>query len=524
MRIFGGRWRTSLAWRVTSTIVFLSLAIIYIVGSALFTQLSHGISQEKTNVSLADAQSTTRSVELQLAIARYQTSTTVKKIVSDVLTIPSLTGATSGREVALVAMPKNKQAVASYQGTSNLLSLDSIPEELRLQVQKSKSNVYAESTMIYLSGKSERALVVGNPLDIPGAGKYEFYTLFSLAQQDSTLSLIGGALWLTGAVLILLIGLVTWLVIRQVISPVREAARIATQLTAGDLEQRMSVVGENEIAILGIAFNEMAVSLKQQISRLENLSRLQQRFVADVSHELRTPLTTMRMAAQVIFTARDGFDPVVARSAELLIAQIERFEGLLSDLLEVSRFDAEAAVVDIQKIDITTIVKQTIDYVHPSREQFINLHAPEEPVFVDADSRRIERIMRNLVTNAIDHCDGQNIDVYIAESEGEVAVAVRDYGIGFSDKDNKFLFDRFWRADPSRARIRGGTGLGLSIALEDAKLHQGTLQAWGRPRRGANFVLTLPKTFGNSIKSFPIAVVPPSELSTIIESTVDEDL
>jgi len=511
------RWRSSLAWRVTATTVLLSLSILVLVGSALYTNLERGIFNEKLNNSLSDADSSAQSVELQLAIAQYQSSIDVGKVLGDVLSVPVGTGYSSGREVALFPAPGTPKSGAAYEGTSNLLSPKSIPENFRKEVRAKKGEKWTRLTIQYLGGRSEKGIAVGNIITVPSVGKFEFYVLFSLAQQDQTLSLILRALWLTGIALVLLLGLITWLIIRQVVSPVRDAAVVAEQLTAGDLDQRMNVKGENEIARLGYAFNEMAVVLKQQILRLENLSRLQQRFVSDVSHELRTPLTTVRMASEVIYAARESFDPSVQRSAELLLAQIDRFEGLLSDLLEVSRFDAEAAVLDIDQIDLTNLVKRTVDYLHPSRERILTIHAPHDPVFIDADSRRIERILRNLISNAIDHRADKPVDIYIAENENEAAVAVRDYGIGFNARESKQLFERFWRADPARARVRGGSGLGLSIALEDAKLHQGLLEAWGSPARGANFVLTLPKRSGGFVELHPLPVIPAGEHSTISE-------
>jgi two-component system sensor histidine kinase MtrB len=261
----------------------------------------------------------------------------------------------------------------------------------------------------------------------------------------------------------------------------------------------------------------MAVSIQQQIYRLENLSMLQQRFVSDVSHELRTPLTTLRMAAEVIYQGKDNFDPNIARSSELLINQIDRFELLLSDLLEVSRFDAEAASIDLTTFNIVNLVKKTVDYLHPSKATKLIIDSPNKLIQIQADQRRIERILRNLISNALDHSEGKNVKVCIAESDNEVAVSVRDFGLGFNEEDAPFLFDRFWRADPARARTRGGSGLGLSIALEDTKLHQGQLLAWGRPHQGAHFVLTLPKNHGSLVQSFPIALIPEDKLSTVEE-------
>ena len=266
----------------------------------------------------------------------------------------------------------------------------------------------------------------------------------------------------------------------------------------------------------------MAVSLQQQISRLENLSRLQQRFVSDVSHELRTPLTTIRMASQVLFDARHNLDPASARSSELLIAQIERFETLLTDLLEVSRFDARAAILEMHEVDISNLVRQVADQLHAPGD--LRVDAPTSPVNSHVDPRRIERILRNLISNAIDHSEGKGVVIRVAESDHEVSVGVRDYGIGFSEREGERLFDRFWRADPSRSRLRGGTGLGLAIALEDAQLHEGTLKAWGRPGLGAHFVLTLPKSPGIPLSSEPIPVIPQDAPSTALFEIDTDDI
>jgi two-component system sensor histidine kinase MtrB len=304
-------------------------------------------------------------------------------------------------------------------------------------------------------------------------------------------------MWGTGFLLIALIMITASVVLRQVIKPVKHAAEVAEQLTSGDLLQRMEVKGQDEVARLGTAFNEMADTLERQIRRLENLSRVQQRFVSDVSHELRTPLTTIRMAADVIHASRENFDPVISRSSELLLAQIERFENLLSELLEVSRFDAEVAVLSLDKVDIVALVRRSVDdlgFAIREKDSEIRIDSQEDSMVIDADPRRVERIMRNLLGNAIDHAEEKPIDVTVRANENAVSIGVRDYGIGLSPQHINRVFDRFWRADPSRSRIRGGTGLGLSIAREDAQLHGGEIRVWGELEKGSNFVLTLPKT------------------------------
>ncbi len=504
-------WNSSLVFRVTSTIVALSFIIIWLLGSALYNQISSGIFDEKLKLSILDAQSTARNTQLQLTFSQYQDKAALKLIFSEILAVPPKTFESAARELAIFTY-KDTGSRYRFDGTSNLLEPKSVPESLREKTRvastTNSSTKWERADLQYVDGKVEPAIAVGHILTIKGAGKYEFYVLFSLAQQSRTMSLILNYLWLTGIALTLLIGLITFFVLRRLISPIRDAARVAEELTAGNLELRMDIQGQDEIASLGYSFNEMAVSLQQQISRLENLSKLQQRFVSDVSHELRTPLTTIRMASQVIYSARENFEPTVTRSAELLISQIERFESLLTDLLEVSRFDAQAAILEIEEIDLTTLVKETIDYLHPSQDRIIHLWAPDKPVLVDVDPRRIKRIIRNLISNAVDHREDKNIDIQIEETDNEVSIGVRDYGVGFNYIDKKLLFERFWRADSSRARTTGGTGLGLSIALEDARLHQGEIDVWGEPTKGAHFVLTIPKFAGGTINSKPISAQP----------------
>jgi two-component system sensor histidine kinase MtrB len=217
------------------------------------------------------------------------------------------------------------------------------------------------------------------------------------------------------------------------------------------------------------------------------------------------------MASEVIYNRRESFDPLVARSAELLSAQIERFERLLEDLLEVSRFDAEVAVLEPVDFDLIALINRAVNDFNLSDtdvDSKIVVISEAVTVAVKADARRVERIMRNLLSNALDHAEGKDVIVTITATPTEVGIGVRDLGVGLDEASLIRVFDRFWRADPSRARVRGGTGLGLSIALEDARLHNGELDAWGRPGKGAHFVLTLPRIAGEQIEGRPIKVVP----------------
>jgi two-component system sensor histidine kinase MtrB len=275
------------------------------------------------------------------------------------------------------------------------------------------------------------------------------------------------------------------------------------------------VHGEDDLARLATSFNQMASNLQRQIRQLEELSRLQRRFVSDVSHELRTPLTTVRMAGDVLHDAREDFDPTTARAAELLQTELDRFESLLVDLLEVSRFDAGAALLVADDVNLGDVVLRVVEATQPLADQRgvrVRVERPHHAVLAEADQRRVERIIRNLITNAIDHAEVGAADpgvvIRLDADDHAAAVVVRDYGVGLGPGESAMVFNRFWRADPARARTSGGTGLGLSISLEDTHLHGGWLQAWGRPGQGAQFRLTLPRRSGDPLRHSPLPLVP----------------
>jgi two-component system sensor histidine kinase MtrB len=354
-------------------------------------------------------------------------------------------------------------------------------------------------------------LVYGRPVPTQWGDQFELYYLYPLTTEASLAADVRRTVLVTGVPLVLLLVVVTGLVTRLVVRPVRTASRTAQRLSAGLLDQRMVVHGEDDLALLAASFNQMAENLQRQIVRLEEMSRLQRRFTSDVSHELRTPLTTVRMAADLIFAERAAYPPEVARSAELLQHELNRFETLLTDLLEISRFDAGFAALDGEPTDLVPVVRRTLERLHTvAARARVNLRVtvPDGPVIAEVDPRRIERVLRNLVDNAIEHGEGGPVEVTLAGSEAAAAVTVRDYGAGLRAGEEKLVFNRFWRADPSRARHTGGTGLGLAISLEDMRLHGGWLEAWGAPGRGAQFRLTVPLHAGDRLTGSPLPLVP----------------
>lgn len=495
----------------------LSLGVVWLTGSALYSQLSDGVREVNLESSLAEARSSFFNAQYQFLLKERAESSVITKAVQEVIVSSTELSLDQDRKSLFLSRFGTPVKISlkvespDYTTSTDGLDISSFPDELRERVRSSDLVEYQYTKMRYQDREDANVLIAGRKIAIPKSGNYEMYLVYSLNNQNRTLSIIRSALFITGFALIFLIGLITWLVVRQVVKPVREAATIAQKFTQGDFSQRMKVQNSDEIATLGTAFNDMALSLESQISRLENLSRVQQRFVSDVSHELRTPLTTLRLASEVIYSQKDSFDPTITRSSELLVAQLDRFERLLEDLLEVSRFDAEVAVLEPVDFDLIHLIERCIEDVRVSAHDHlisITIVHETDQVMIKADIRRVERVMRNLLSNALDHAEEKPIQVTVISTRTEVAVGVRDFGTGIDPSALSQIFDRFWRADPSRARVRGGTGLGLSIALEDARLHNGELDAWGAPGHGAHFVLTLPRIAGEQIGGRPIRPQP----------------
>ena len=511
-------WRRSLQARVVVSTLLLSTLVITLVGWVLLRQVSDGLVDAKTESSVAEATRGALDAQRRLSGASgtdLDSGAQLTQLVAGIVQ----RGSVQGYDVVLTGpIAGSTTEVAAGSGTRNTPGVltESVPESLRESVeQASTAAVTWTYTQARYDSRSEKpdvpAVVTGTQLTLPAdGGTYTLYYLFPMTEQERTLSLLQRALLTAGALLLVLVGGLTWLVTRQVVTPVRLARRVAERLSSGRLEERMHVRGEDDIARLGTSFNQMAASLQRQIRQLEELSRVQRRFVSDVSHELRTPLTTVRMAGDVLYDARDRFDPATARSAELLQKELDRFELLLSDLLEISRFDAGAAVLDLEDVNLADVAHRVVETTRPLAEARGTrvVVRSSGPCLAEADVRRVERVVRNLVTNAIDYADSQEVAILLAADDHAAALAVRDHGIGLKAGESAMVFNRFWRADPARARTSGGTGLGLSISLEDARLHGGWLQAWGMPGQGSQFRLTLPRRAGDPLEHSPLPLVP----------------
>jgi two-component system, OmpR family, sensor histidine kinase MtrB len=506
-------WRSSLQFRVIVSTMLLGLVVVLALGSYLYQQIANGLVDARVSQAKQDALQGSRSAQTQFDATDNTDTTSMTQLATDIASQLASPGADQSRDIILVRSGDSSSPTKIPTILSGDIGLPSIPGELRKAVAADPTHQKTQviSVTSEQTGQAVPAVIVGSQVTVPTAGRYELYFVFPMDREEATLDVVSRTFTVGGIALVLLVGAVAYVVTRVVVDPVRRAALVAERLSSGRLNERMTARGEDDIARLAAAFNGMADNLQRQIRQLENLSRVQQRFSSDVSHELRTPLTTIRMAGELLYDSRGDFAPPVARTAELLHAEIDRFEALLTDLLEISRFDAGAAALDLEATDLRSVATRVVEStttLATRRGSELVVQDPGVPCIAEVDPRRVERILRNLVVNAVEHGDGHPVTVSFGVNETAVAVAVRDHGVGLRPGEAGLVFNRFWRADPARARSTGGTGLGLAISLEDARLHEGWLQAWGEPGRGSCFRLTVPRRTGVPIDRSPLPLVP----------------
>lgn len=511
------RWRTSIQLRVIGSVFASSLLVIMALGFVLTSFVGQQLLDAKYNAATDEIDRARSIVEEQIRNTDSASSpqlriNNARAALSD-RTADSEQGSTGTvYEPVIIASDLTGGDISSPE-------VNPVPESLRDFVRQGQVSV--QYTTVDGSGGSFKALVIGSPVesDIQGL---ELYLVMPLDNEESTMSLMRGLLLAGAVVLMVLLVVIAWVFSQQLTVPVRTASRIAERFAAGHMRERMAVDGQDEVARLAISFNEMAENLSYQIRQLEEFGSLQQQFTSDVSHELRTPLTTVRMAADLIHANSEDLDPVTRRASELMNAELDRFEMLLGDLLEISRHDAGVANLSRELIDVRGVVKSTMGQLRALAGEVgseIQLDLPDEPVMEEVDSRRVERILRNLLANAIDHSEGRPVRVTMRVGAESLAVTVVDHGMGLKPGEADLVFNRFWRSDPSRERKTGGTGLGLAIAKEDAQLHGGRLESTGELGVGACFRLTLPRRPGQEVRTSPL----PLEVTEMVVTDVAGD-
>ncbi len=506
-------WWSSLGLRVVTIALTATLVILLVFGYLLVHQITDGILESKRSASVSEATTSLTRLQQQLRSTDLRAGSLYERLNQ----LADDAARQSGQYQVIIESPVSGLV-------SGGISVESVPPELAAKVAAGEGIWTQPTTVLYADPDRPHTpgIAVGSTLWAPGQNRgFPIYFIFPESDEAATLAMVQRVVISLGGLILLAMGLAIFLSTRQMSRPIRRASIAASRLAGGHLDERMPVRGTDDLARLATSMNGMAAELQRQINELEDLSSLQQQFVSDVSHELRTPLTTVRMAADLLIDSRDDSDPDMVRAAELLHDELGRFETLLSDLLEISRFDAGAAVLALDPCDVSALVADEAEAARPlanSLETPLVVRAETEAI-ADVDARRIRRIIRNLIANALEHGESRPVEVTVAANDEAVAVTVRDHGIGFEPSQAEMVFVRFWRADPSRVRSVGGTGLGLAISLEDAHLHHGWLEAWGRPGRGAQFRLTLPRRADQPLSHSPLPSSPDESGVEVTTST-----
>lgn len=518
-------WRSSLLTRTVATTVTLSGLAVTVIGGYMSLTIASSLLENRTNQILSETAraATTAQALFDNSVTPAGTIDVETANSSAQTAIRSAQSSPAGSGFAILRTPGQITDQTMTSTSTSGLDISVVSTELRSQVVTEPGQVHYQAVAITEGDERRPGIVAAASLQVPSAGQYELYMIYDLSDVQSTLTLIQQTLIAGSLALVVAIGVVTYFVVRLAIGPVRRAAQTAERLAEGYLEERLYESGEDVIAVLARSFNKMADSMQRQIVRLANLSKVQQRFVSDVSHELRTPLTTIRLAGDVLYEQRDSFSKENARTLELLITQIERFEIMLTDLLEMSRYDAGAVALEVDEVNVVPLVEDCLDQLSTLADQRgseLLLEVRGGYGESEVDQRRIRRIILNFVGNAIDHGEGKPIVTFIDSNEEALAIAVRDWGVGMTPEQVSRVFDRFWRADPSRQRTTGGTGLGLAIAAEDASSHGGHIDVWSEPGEGSCFRLTIPRSplaaWDQSPLPLPPEVTPPTDSTVAV--------
>jgi two-component system, OmpR family, sensor histidine kinase MtrB len=375
--------------------------------------------------------------------------------------------------------------------------IDHVPAGLAERVERGGELAY-----VYIRSPvgPGRMLVVGAPirLDQSDAGIQQAFFFYPLNFQEETLAKLSNFLLIVGAGLLAAVVILAAISIGRVLKPIQRARDVAEEIAAGNLAARIpQATSQDDFGKLAESFNRMTDNLAQKIGELEHVGSLQARFVSDVSHELRTPLATVRMAADYIHAARAGLPPDAQRAAVLLERELERFENLLEDLLEISRFDAGVINLEPVEVDLSGLLDEVVDALDPIAhgrkvDVALEVDRSQGQPLVAADPRRLDRVFSNLVKNAIEHTVEGGVRIWVGRRARDVVVTVADEGEGIPAEDLPHIFERFYRADVHRARTLGGTGLGLAIALENVNLHRGSIDVQSEVGQGSTFTVTLP--------------------------------
>lgn len=511
LKRFTSLLRRSLQARAVISTLALSAIALVILGGFLSFGIGNGLYQTRVQEVLQESERAVIDVQNTFSASSATDEVALQTLMNSVVPKLENSAPEQTRWVAMLRSPGQDSSPLLQSPISASLDTSVISQSIRDRVRTSDGKLVYQSVALTIAGARHAGLVVAASLQIPLAGNYELYLVYDLNHEQQTLDLVQGTLVIGGLVLLLLIALVSYFVSSRITQPIQLAAEVAERIEGGELDERLPEKGEDVLAQLARSFNKMTMSLQRQIEDFRNISKMQQQFVADVSHELRTPLTTIKMADEILYDNRSSMVEPLQKSAEAMHSQINRFEKLLEALLEISRYDAGAVQARLEKANLVETVEaaiHSIETLAKKRGSEIILETSKSEIIAEYDEGRIERLLRNLLANAVEHGDGKPILVSIGDAKNAVAVSVTDHGVGMNREQLDKVFSRFWRGDPARKRSIGGTGLGLAIAQADTTLHNGWLQVWAKPGEGASFRLTLPRHAGAVFSQSPLPLPP----------------
>jgi two-component system sensor histidine kinase MtrB len=368
-----------------------------------------------------------------------------------------------------------------------------IPAELQALVRR------GELGYSRLAFDRHHLLVMGGR--IPGSAD-ELYFLFNEDRIDRDLIQLRNVLLIGWGVVLVLAGLVGSLLARRTLGPVAKASQAARSMAEGLLATRLPVEGQDEFGTWASSFNEMADALEAKITALSEAQARERRFTSDVAHELRTPLTALVAEASVLREHLDRMPEESRRPAELLIQDVNRLRKLVDELMEISRFDAGRESVLAEPVDVGALIGAILR----ARGWDGRVRVESDGTLLSTDRRRLERIVANLVGNAVEHA-GAEVRVRVGTAGRRAYIEVVDSGPGVPSEHLPHLFERFYKADP--ARSQGGSGLGLAIAMENARLLGGDIEVRSELGVGTAFRLVLPVT--EPLQTGEGGVAPPAD-------------
>jgi len=452
------RRRLGLRWRIT---------IVFLGGALAVSALLAGSTYALADRYLFD-QRIESATEQSFSSVRFARRYLLEADVS----LGELVTLVEARGTFEVIILKDEQWFPSSVSISKL----SVPERLRRRVLR--GDVGYELV-------GDHRLVFGSPIPETGLTAFFFYST-----QDITdaLSVLRGALLLLTVGAAALAALVGTRISRRVLHPVRQASEAARRVAEGLLETRLPVEDRDELGTLAHSFNEMAAALEERIAH-------ERRFVGDVSHELRTPLTTLRTSTDYLLERVQTHDASAQRAAELLAADLLYLQRLVNDLLDISRVEAGRVELSLERLNLADLVREVVARrTRNGKRVALRIEAPGAELVTVGDKQRLERVIGNLIDNALTHGRGQDVRVEVTAEPDALVLEVADRGPGIPAAAAPRIFERFYKADPARAREDGfGSGLGLAIARDNARLHGGEIEVETGRAEGARFVFRLPR-------------------------------